>query len=497
MTPSERISSRTALALILFAIIALFAIRATAPHNFLDKDQERPASYILDILVNGHWACQTDWMSDITSKPPTLTWIAALLAMATGGLTPITLFLPSALAFTLLALLVWQHGKRFMGPHAGLFAALIMILSPLSIRLFILLRTDAVFALMVGLTAFAAFRAWNKGGSWLPFWLAAAAATLTKGPFGLILGAGGLLAVFWEKKSGDDIRPLRGKGTLTGIILFLLIVFGWFWLAYLQFGDALIDKIIRRELIDHAVHVSESDPLYERIFKPAIYFIHRILPWSIIAFIGFWKTIRYPSKNPETRRFERFLICWFFVGFGILSVAQHQRADLLAPLLAPAFLLAGRQIAQWTARIPARKLLISTTAVILILLGGAFSYYYLYQPRKIPVKDTRRLLDFSREIANNPDADYKSFHYVDVYYTFQLYLGTMHTNLTMDAAAELLSETNPAVVLVSEIGEQIVGEKMRQREKPYYELATCTGTTHVLIRVLSNRETFPRLDGGE
>ena len=36
---------------------ALFAARLTGHHDLRKYDQERPASYVMDIVQNGNWAC--------------------------------------------------------------------------------------------------------------------------------------------------------------------------------------------------------------------------------------------------------------------------------------------------------------------------------------------------------------------------------------------------------------------------------------------------------
>jgi 4-amino-4-deoxy-L-arabinose transferase-like glycosyltransferase len=94
---------------------------------------------------------------------------------------------------------------------------------------------------MVILAALAAFRAWVKGSGWAWFWLAAAAGTMVKGPLAVVVGAAGLLAAIWERRTNSP-TPFRGYH-FVGVLVFLLIVGGWFALAYRELGQALIDKV--------------------------------------------------------------------------------------------------------------------------------------------------------------------------------------------------------------------------------------------------------------
>jgi 4-amino-4-deoxy-L-arabinose transferase-like glycosyltransferase len=215
--------------LILLAAIAaiIFVIRLTAPPNLLDQDQERPASYVLDVIKNGNWLCQRDWTGDITSKPPLYTWLCAIATLPFGRINVFALYLPGALAGLGIAWLIFHFGRKNFGSRAALFGALISMLTAAGFKEFGLARTDGVLAFMVTAAALLAFRAWISGGDWTWFWLMSAAGTLTKGPLGLILPACGLLACIWEKKSGD-LSPSRASH-LKGVVLFLLITAGGCW----------------------------------------------------------------------------------------------------------------------------------------------------------------------------------------------------------------------------------------------------------------------------
>jgi len=51
-------------------VLGLFVIRLMALSDLMDKDPERPASYVLDALKNGHWICQTDWLMHVDDPYP-------------------------------------------------------------------------------------------------------------------------------------------------------------------------------------------------------------------------------------------------------------------------------------------------------------------------------------------------------------------------------------------------------------------------------------------
>src|SRR5215475_13409104 len=106
----------------------LFALRLAAPPNLLDQDQERPSTYVLDVVKNGNWLCQRDLNGEITSKPPLYTWLASLVALARGRVDEFALYLPGALSAWGTAWLVLAFGRKYFGPRAGFFAALATLL---------------------------------------------------------------------------------------------------------------------------------------------------------------------------------------------------------------------------------------------------------------------------------------------------------------------------------------------------------------------------------
>ncbi len=249
---TKQTPQKPALSLLFIFIVWLsfFLLRLGGAPDLRAYDQERPASYIMDVVQNGNWVCQRDFQNDISSKPPLYTWLAALNTIPLGRICRFSIYFPNALAVLITAVIIFFAGRRLFGHSAGCIAALFYIVSAPGLKQLCLARTDPLFTLFVTLTGVLGYRAWVLRTGWTWFWLASAVVTLTKGPLGIIIAAGGLLAYFWERK--DDNRLPFGGAQLPGIFLFLGITLTWFFLAYAACGKSFIDTMLSRELVGHA-----------------------------------------------------------------------------------------------------------------------------------------------------------------------------------------------------------------------------------------------------
>jgi hypothetical protein len=436
-----------ALGLVGATALLLFIIRFTGPPDLADNfHQERQASYVLDILENGHWACQRDPYGEIASKPPLHAWLSAVASIVCSGFSWFTLVLPGAIAAAGTAFLLLRAGRRYFAPLGGLFAALFFLISPVGLRQIVQGRIDGLFAFTSTVAALLAFNAWQSGRGWTWFWLAVAVATLAKGPLGLLLGGIGLVAAVWEKRGGTGHR-LCGR-QWPGVLIWLLISAGWVFLAYRQFGQPMLDKVLGRELVGHAVigRSGTLSPLGE-FYLPTVNFLARFAPWSILTCLGLWRVCRRPSSEEWTRRFERFVFCWFVGGVLIFSVAAHQRPDLIYPVIPPAALLAGGELAYHFRRLS--QTAIARMAFILIVLGliaTVTQYHWLRRNHKL-VKRTAAARSVVEFIHRNVGLHFPLVH-VNEDYAVQAYLGTMVPYVSSNRASELLAGDAAVFALV-------------------------------------------------
>ncbi len=495
--PASVLSSiaRAGLILVLAAWTGLVLIRFTGPPDLMDHDQARPAMYALDIVVNGNWLCQRDPDGAISSKPPFWTWLVALISAPAGGVSIATLYLPGAIAVLIIALITRSIATRVAGPIAGLFAAMCLLLSWYGARHAGLARTDAVFSACVTSGAMLALRGWLTGRGWTWFWLASAAATLAKGPVGLVLAACGLLAAAWERYAGAP-SPLRGR-TWPGVALFLAITLGWFAAAYARFGPPLIDKMIWDELVGHAAPSERGIP-GGRLYLPPVYFIAYFVPWSVPAVIGLWRAIAHPPAHDETRRTLRFVACWFLGGLAIFSIAPHQRPDLLLPILPAASILAGCEITHWRGKRPARRAVAGAAVVAAFALAGFTYYYHRVRADDITVRNTMGVRDLARELRATPGGPPRILT-VGETNTFQFFLGTADRRLSIEEVCQALAGSERLLVAVGR--HEGFGRAARERGLDLVEVARGPAHGRPFVVVYANRpgpaEQTNRPTGGD
>lgn len=462
----------------------LFAIRLAAPPNLLDQDQERPGTYVLDVVKNGNWLCQHDLTGDITSKPPLYTWLCALVALARNRVDEFTLYLPGALAAWGSAWLIFAFGQKYFGTRAAFFAALASMLCTAGVKEFGLARTDGVFAFTVTATALLGFRAWSLGKGWVWFWLLAAFATLTKGPLGLVLAAAGFLAAFWERKSGEP-APLKGN-QLPGIGLFVLITLGWFLLAYRSAGQPLIAKMLGKELVGHTITETMSHFPGSLFYQPTLYYLGRGAPWSLFGIYGLWRVWRVPSVDAPVRRFERFLFCSFLFGLALFSLATHQRADLLWPIMPAAALLAGRELDRLSRALGASANAV-IAGVVVLLIGGFIFYYFGPHARASYVTQSLQLKNLASRVERDGGMEFPLTHFDDPM-GLQVYLNTLRPRVSLEHAAELLRGTEPVFVALNDLKKLQMARN--PDDPPIFTVLPTTDDRNYPTRIVSNRRAL-------
>ena len=469
---------RWGVALVVAVWIAMFAIRHTAPSDFLDQDQERPAAYMADAVVNGHWIVQRDdqgavngkyagWYirspadqrGDVCSKPPVYTWMGAAIMVFGGGTSRFGLYFPSALAVLGTALLLCWTGRRWFGAATGVYAALIFLLSMPGLKMVHLARTDSLFTFFVFATAVCGLLAWERGRGWTWFWLLAVLGTLTKGPLALVFAASGFVAAF-RRGLRTGAANTAWRVLVPGVPLFLLLAGGWLALAYLALGQPVLDKMLVRELVGHAVSVDGKSATLAiwlaGLFKPVLYLLARFAPWSILVLLAGVRLWRV-EKAAQGAEWRAAWFCFWAVAVGVLllGLGRHHRPDLIFPLLPLAALLAGREL---TLRLGERVtsqwgLVVSGVLAVAVLIGAHWYYGQRRVEAETVIRQSAQLEDMAWNIKDRmspPEPVWWIF--VDTPYGFQFCLNQMQFRVTPAEAARSLQLPMPVAVVVQDAG---------------------------------------------
>ena len=461
--------------------MTMFAIALSGYPNLMDNER-RIGAYVLDAVQHGHWIMQRDVTGAVASKPPLLTWIAALSTVAFGEINRFSIYLPSALATLGVALLLVGAGKKHFGWRAGFLAGLIYLLCPAGDRQLVTARYDGLLALPVTLAALAAYRAWTTGRGWTWFWLAGALGTMAKGPIALVLGGAGLLAHFWEKRARHE-SSLRGSHWL-GVTLFVVICGGWFFLAYAEMGQPFLDKLLGRELAAHATGAGRKDAMFMGFYEPPLAFLSNFAPWCVFALVAFWRVWKRPSEGADERRFERFLFCWFFAGLVLFSIAAHQRGRLIFPLFPAAALLAARELAWWLRGWSTPRLFKTAGAFAAFVLAFLVLYHHVLLGRSTRVQATLGLRGVADGLDKTLGAQFPVVH-VDTPFALQFWLNTARPLVSFSNAAALLRANEPVVVAVSNFPK--LEALLPTNQITLHELARWPSNGTTLVRVVSNR----------
>jgi 4-amino-4-deoxy-L-arabinose transferase-like glycosyltransferase len=360
----------------LLTVAAIFAIRVTGPPDFLDKDQRRPIDYIVDVVAEGNWVVQRDAGGAITSKPPIYTWLASASTFAFGG-NRIALYLPCGLAMAALVLIAYHLARRRLGLTAALAAAMCLALAIDTQKASVLARTDAVFAATVAVAAWLAMLAWERGRGWWLFWAVCGVVSIAKSPAGVLFASGGLMAAWWGRREPGPRQPDGiWRSHTAGVLLFLLIAGGWFAWAVITLGQPVVDKLLGRELVGHVVANDKGDPLWSTLLHPLIWFFGLFMPWAAATLIALWRLVRYPPVSPRRRRFLRFMACWLMVGLLALCLTPHKRMILSLPMLLPAAVLAGGEIARLLKRLSLSRQMNLWCGLAVCTIAGLLVYHH-------------------------------------------------------------------------------------------------------------------------
>ncbi|HVN29857.1 MAG TPA: glycosyltransferase family 39 protein [Candidatus Binataceae bacterium] len=303
------------------ALAALIFFFHLGAYGFWEPDEARYGEIAREMLAARDYIVPHLNYVAYVEKPPLLYWLTTLSFRA-FGINEFAARLVPAGAAMLGVLATLFFTARAMGLRRAVLAGAILATAPLYAGMAQVLTTDMLLTAFVTIAILALFLHHREGGIWCWIaYLAMAAATLTKGPVGIVLPALAMVIFLWREHALADV--MRRFHVIAGGVLVFTIVAPWFIAISIRapgFVDFYFIGEHLRRVFDSSF--SHGEPFY--FYIPVI--IGGLLPWSLLMPFLTWRRM---APNPARR--------WCAIAAGIIFAIFSLSSGKLIPYILPAF----------------------------------------------------------------------------------------------------------------------------------------------------------------
>lgn len=322
--------------LLLLALSAATFLTGLGTPGLYDPNEGIYAEVAWEMRARGDWISPTFNGVPYFEKPPLHYWLIAA-AYALFGVSETAARLPAALAAVAGVLLTFGIGRLVFTPRAGLLAGLALTTSFGYFLFARLTKTDQILTACVTAALWCFLRAYldpERRRSYLPAYLFAALAVLTKGLLGLVLPGlivGGLLLVTRDWRLVREMRLPLGTALLLGVAAPWHLAAAWAHPGFAWFyfvNEHALRFLNKRHLIDYA-------PLPVPLFL--LMALVWAFPWSLFLPFG-WRRLIPPSGDGRKARAAWIVPSWIVAVLGFFALMPARLEYYSLPVL-PAFAL--------------------------------------------------------------------------------------------------------------------------------------------------------------
>jgi 4-amino-4-deoxy-L-arabinose transferase-like glycosyltransferase len=172
-------------------------------------------------------------------------------------------------------------------------------------------------------------------------WFFASVATMAKGPEGIGIPAVAALAWVCTKRRWSELLRLE---ILTGIIIWVALVFPWFVAMYVRHGSPFTDRLIFHDMFNRAVHhvhdTNEGDDTSLRFYLWQLGYA--LFPWTGLAPLGLMYWLRR-SDSAEKGKGDAavFLFMWFLFAYALVTFMGTKFHHYIFPSVPAVAMLVG------------------------------------------------------------------------------------------------------------------------------------------------------------
>ena len=309
--------------LVILGLAYILFIHGLGSISLWDPDEPRQAIMAREMVERGDYVHPYLNGTPYLEKPPLYPWLIVLTSKITGRIDEFSSRLPSALAATLLLLLMYFLGKRLDHEVSGFLSALILAANFQFLGNARESVMDMTFAFFIGLAIFLGYLSIDKGkkGLLTLALLPSALAILSKGPAGFVIP---VVVLFFYSIATRRLKAMFVP-LAVGSLLALALSSVWFLLA----GKAYFNEFILHQNINRFTtgfdHVEPFTYYFSKLFT-------NFLPWSIAlpfaAFFAYRRRLWLP-------------LIWLVFVFFFFDASRSKRAIYLLSCYPACALLVG------------------------------------------------------------------------------------------------------------------------------------------------------------
>ena len=269
-------------------------------------------------------------------KPILIYWLQ-LLSVKLLGCTEFAFRLPSALAGSAWAAIIFIFVRKHTGNRQAFLASALMVLSFQVVVITKAAIADALLNSFLALTMFALLQHITTGSknSLLLAFAAAGFGMLTKGPIALLIPLA--VSFLFYLQEGTLKKWIRILFYPYGILLFLCIALPWYILEYKDQGMAFIEGFFFKH------NISRFNTSYEGHSGSLLYYVP-VLIIGMMPFTGVLFTVFLNVKKLLSDRTNRFLFIWFCFVFIFFSLSGTKLPHYVIYGYTPLFVLMTRAL---------------------------------------------------------------------------------------------------------------------------------------------------------
>jgi 4-amino-4-deoxy-L-arabinose transferase-like glycosyltransferase len=289
---------------------------------------------IREMIADGDWTLAHYGGRPWLERPPLPYWLSIPFILVLGDADWVFLLPPVLLGSAIVLMIAWM-GAHFFGRLIGLCAGFILATTHDFQRYASGAESDIFLCFFVtaALTLFVKIEFQEtpperrffgrRSGLVLAFFAVLALTNLTKGLiFGTCVACAPIAAFLLAVKRSSILRYISFWGWLTYAVLAL----AWPISVWLRYPDAL--DFWLNDYVDRAFHEQSRQPFYYVVNLPWL-----LAPWTLCAFLGFWRLRPWVAGNDRLGR--AFVFAWAVAPLVGLSLSRHKHHHYLLHALAP------------------------------------------------------------------------------------------------------------------------------------------------------------------